>query len=97
MSRVIGSARGPGVAYATFDAHRDGDFPPYVYRTEDFGATWTALQAGLPETGSANVIVEHPDNADVLFLGTEHALFASTDAGAHWAKSRTCPPRSTTT
>ena len=91
VSRVEASAKGHGTAYATFDAHRDGDFRPYVYRTQDFGATWTPLHAGLPEMGSVNVILEHPDNADVLFLGTEHALFASTDAGAHWAKMPNLP------
>jgi photosystem II stability/assembly factor-like uncharacterized protein len=91
VSRVIGSAKGPGVAYATFDAHRDGDFRPYVFRTENFGATWTPLATGLPAMGSVNVIVEHPDEPDVLFLGTEHHLFASTDAGATWARIPNLP------
>ncbi len=86
VSRVEASAQGPGVAYAAFDAHRDGDFRPYAFRTEDFGATWRPIHAGLPAMGSVNVILEHPDNSAVLFLGTEHALFASTDAGATWAK-----------
>ncbi|NIT98886.1 MAG: hypothetical protein GWM91_27320, partial [Actinobacteria bacterium] len=48
VSRVIASAAAPGRAYATFDAHRDGDFRPYVFRTEDFGKTWTPAMAGLP-------------------------------------------------
>ncbi len=91
VSRVAASARLPGVAYATFDAHRDGDFRPYVYRTEDFGGSWTPLHADLPEMGSVNVIVEHPDNPEVLFLGTEHALFASTDGGTAWAKMPNLP------
>ncbi|HSG09333.1 MAG TPA: hypothetical protein VLA36_13310, partial [Longimicrobiales bacterium] len=91
VSRVEASSKGLGVAYATFDAHRDGDFRPYVFRTDDFGATWAPIHAGLPEMGSVNVILEHPDNADVLFVGTEHALFASTDAGAHWAKMPNLP------
>jgi photosystem II stability/assembly factor-like uncharacterized protein len=91
VSRVAASMRTPGTAYATFDAHRDGDFAPYVFRTEDFGASWTPLRDGLPEMGSVNVIVEHPDNPEVLFLGTEHAMFASTDAGAHWAKMPNLP------
>ena len=91
VSRVEASARGAGAAYATFDAHRDGDFRPYVFRTDDFGATWTPLHAGLPAMGSVNVIREHPDNADVLFVGTEHALLASTDAGATWAKMPNLP------
>lgn len=90
VSRIAASTRGPGVAYATFDAHRQGDFAPYVYRTEDFGSTWTPLHQGLP-TGSVNEIVEHPDNPSVLFLGTEHHLFVSTDAGRTWAKQPNLP------
>jgi photosystem II stability/assembly factor-like uncharacterized protein len=85
VSRVAASASAEGTAYVTFDAHRDGDFAPYVYRTTDFGASWTPLSQGLP-TGSVNVIVEHHDNPDLLILGTEHALFASTDGGGTWTK-----------
>ncbi len=84
VSRVEASAHALGTAYVTFDRHNNGDFAPYVFRTTDFGATWTPLHAGLPE-GSVNVIVEHPDNADVLFLGTENAAWVSTDRGATWA------------
>jgi photosystem II stability/assembly factor-like uncharacterized protein len=86
VSRVIASAAGPGVAYATFDAHRDGDFAPYVFKTENFGARWTPLTDDLPPEGSVNVIVEHPANTNLLFLGTEHALFVSVDAGANWRR-----------
>lgn len=93
VSRVEASAYDPGTAYATFDRHRDGDFAPYVYRTTDWGQSWTPLHAGLPE-GSANVIVEHPDNPDVLFLGTEHAAWVSTDRGAHWARIPNLPTTS---
>ena len=54
------------MAYAVFDAHRDGDFDPYLVRTDDYGRTWESLMAGLP-SGSLNSLVEHPGNADVLF------------------------------
>ncbi|HUH13957.1 MAG TPA: hypothetical protein VMK65_12660 [Longimicrobiales bacterium] len=84
VSRVEASRRGPGAAWATFDAHRDGDFAPWVYGTEDYGRTWRPLHAGLP-SGSVNAIKEHPDNPSLLFLGTEHGVFASADAGASWA------------
>ena len=90
VSRVLASAGGRGTAYVTFDAHRDGDFRPYVYRADDFGAAWTPLHDGLP-SGSANVIAQHPDEPDVLFLGTEHHVFASTDRGASWARFPTLP------
>ncbi len=84
VSRVIASEAGDGVAWVTLDAHRDGDFAPYVFRTTNFGQTWTERTNGLPEMGSVNVIIEHPDNPNVLFLGTEHALFASTNGGQQW-------------
>ncbi len=86
ISRVTASAAAPGVAYAALDAHRDGDFRPYVFRTTDFGRTWTSIAAGLPDDGSVNEIVEHPDNPALLFTGTEHALFVSLDTGAHWQR-----------
>jgi photosystem II stability/assembly factor-like uncharacterized protein len=90
VSRVVSSATNSETTYLTFDAHRDGDFEPYVFRTSDFGRTWVPLMSGLP-TGSVNVIVEHHSNPDVLFLGTEHALFVSTDAGEHWARFERLP------
>lgn len=86
VSRVAPSRAAPGAAWVTFDAHRDGDFRPYVFHTEDFGRTWTAHMQGLPVDGSVNVILEHPDNSTVLFLGTEHALYASLNGGANWTR-----------
>jgi hypothetical protein len=91
VSRVVASVVSPSNAYATFDAHRDGDFATYVASTSNFGQTWNRLATELPKAGSANVIREHPRNPDVLFLGTEHALFASTDRGVHWARFTTLP------
>jgi photosystem II stability/assembly factor-like uncharacterized protein len=91
VSRVAASRRSPGTAYASFDGHRDGDFRPYLFRTDDFGVTWTPLHLALPALGVVNVIVEHPDNPRTLFLGTEHHAFASTDAGASWARIPNLP------
>ncbi len=90
VSRVVASRKGAGVAYVAFDAHRDGDFDPYLFRTEDFGQTWESVDDGLP-SGSLNSLVEHPDNSDVLFAGSEHSVFVSTDAGANWAKMPNLP------
>jgi photosystem II stability/assembly factor-like uncharacterized protein len=82
---VLASGRAQGVAYVTWDLHRDGNFQPYVFRTEDFGATWAPIVDGLG-TGSVRAIVEDPVNPDVLYLGTEHALYASANGGAGWTK-----------
>lgn len=84
VSRVEASVTGAGTVYATLDAHRDGDFAPYVYKSTDFGKTWTNITDGLPDDGSVNVIREHPDNPDLLFLGTEHGLYVSQNAGEGW-------------
>ncbi len=86
VSRILPSVRGDDVAYVAFDAHRSGDFGPYVFRTEDGGATWLNLSVGLEAGGSVNSLAEHPDNPELVFAGGEHALFASTDAGATWAR-----------
>jgi len=91
VSRVLSSIRNRGSAYVTFDRHREGDWRPYVYRTEDYGKTWVPLTRGLP-SGSVNVIAEHPDNPDVLFLGTEHAVYLSVNAGSDWTKFKSNLP-----
>lgn len=85
VSRVLASAKGPGTAYVALDAHRDGDFSPYVFYTSDFGLTWIPKHAGLP-SGSVRAIAEDPFNRDLLFLGTEHALYLSTSGGEDWVR-----------
>lgn len=84
ISRVTASGAGEGVAYAALDAHRDGDFAPYVFKTTDFGQSWENISGGLPEEGSVNEIIEHPRSENLLFLGTEHHLYISLDAGHTW-------------
>jgi photosystem II stability/assembly factor-like uncharacterized protein len=85
VSRIESGHFADGVAYATFDNHYTGDMRSYVYRTADFGQTWTSL--GTPElSGYAHVIREDLVNPDLLFLGTELGLFVTVDGGRHWAR-----------
>jgi photosystem II stability/assembly factor-like uncharacterized protein len=86
ISRVTASHTGPGVAYVAVDDHRDGDFAPYVFKTSDFGAHWTALTGGLAPEGTVNDVIEHPSNPALLFLGTEHTLYVSINGGALWQR-----------
>jgi photosystem II stability/assembly factor-like uncharacterized protein len=74
-----------GTAFATFDHHQTGDMKPYVYKTTDFGKTWTPL-ASDALSGYAHVIRQDLVNPDLLFLGTEQGLFISVDGGARWAR-----------
>ncbi len=82
VTRVIASFAKEGRAYVTFDGHRNDDFRPYVYVTEDFGETWGSITNNLPHP--ANAIREHPRNQNLLFVGTEFGLFASFNRGAAW-------------
>ena len=85
VGKIVASAASRGTAYVSFDAHRDGDFKPYIFRTADFGKTWTAITAGLPgDDASVRSIAEFPGKPNVLFAGTERALFVTHDSGDHW-------------
>ena len=59
VSTVLPSKYKAGRVYVTFDGHYSDDYKPYVFVSDDFGATWRSLSAGLPET-SINRIREHP-------------------------------------
>jgi photosystem II stability/assembly factor-like uncharacterized protein len=82
-STVLPSRHAAGRVYATFDGHYSDDYKPYVYVSDDFGATWRAIVAGLPSTG-INRIREHPSDPNFLVLGHERGVHFSTNAGANW-------------
>ena len=76
-----------GTAYATFDAHTFGDMRPFVYKTSDFGQTWTpVVNEAAPVRGYAHVVKEDLVNKDLLFVGTEMGLWISLDGGKQWAQ-----------
>ena len=76
----------PGRAYVALDGHLAGDFRPYLFRTDDYGATWTSVATNLPAMGHVNVVREDPRNPRLLYVGTEHGFHISLDAGAHWTR-----------
>ena len=84
VSRLVPSNAGEGRVYATFDGHYSGDFAPYVYVSEDFGATWRSITTGLPNS-SVNILAEHPDQENLLFVGNEMGVYVSPDRGSGWA------------
>ena len=86
VSRVAPSTHAQGRAYATFDGHRNGDFAPYVFVTEDYGQSWRSIAAGLPNGWSVNVITEHHRTPELLFLGNEIGVYMSIDRGEHWTR-----------
>jgi photosystem II stability/assembly factor-like uncharacterized protein len=85
VSRVEPSHFEAGTAYVSFDGHRTDDHKPYIFKTTDFGATWTALAANLP-TGNVNVVKEDPKNRNLLYAGTEYGFYISLDGGREWKR-----------
>ena len=83
VSRIVASNAEEGRIYATFDGHYSGDFAPYVYVSDDYGDRWRSITEGLPQT-SVNVLTEHPDEGNLLFLGNELGVFVSLDGGDRW-------------
>ena len=81
----------PGRAFLTVHAYRLGDASPYVWRTEDFGRTWTRLTDGangIPNDHWVRIVREDPEQRGLLYAGTEFGIFVSFDDGAHWLPLR---------
>ncbi|HUO79684.1 MAG TPA: hypothetical protein VMU00_06050 [Steroidobacteraceae bacterium] len=86
-------AASPGTAYVAVDNHRQDDVRPYVYRTRDYGASWTEIGAGLPADHFVSVVRADPARAGLLYAGTELGVAVSFDDGAHWQSlSLNLPP-----
>ena len=91
VSRVEPSHYDAGTCYVTFDGHRTDDHKPYVFKTTDFGETWTSLDANLPQ-GNVNVIREDPKNKNLLYLGTEYGFYVTLNGGREWKRFMTGLP-----
>ena len=76
-----------GAAYVAIYRYLLGDFAPYLYRTNDFGKTWTRLTDGtngIAADEPTRVVREDPDRAGLLYAGTEFGMYVSFDNGARW-------------
>ena len=86
LTHVEASRTAPGTAYLSADRHMFDDFRPYVFKTTDFGKTWTSLAATLPAKGYVHTVREDPKNTSLVYVGTELGLFASWNGGASFAR-----------
>jgi len=72
-----------GTVYMTQTGRRDDDFQVYVWKSTDFGDTWTDISGNIP-VGPVNVIREDPVKKDLLYAGTDGSVYISNDGGARW-------------
>lgn len=80
VSRVVASQHAEGRVYVCLNGYRYDDFNAYVYVSEDYGKTWTAIAEGLPME-PVNVLREDPTDPDILYVGTDGGLYVSFNRG----------------
>ncbi len=83
VSRVEASKVDARRAYVSLNGYRQDDIAPYVYATDDAGKTWRDIGRGLPAS-PVNVVREDPENAEVLYVGTDRGVYVSLDRGGSW-------------
>ena len=84
VTTVAPSPFDAGTAFAVIDRHLIGDNAPYLYKTTDYGATWTSLAGGLPHDQWMKTIRPDPVNPHVLYAGMERSMWISFDGGLRW-------------
>jgi photosystem II stability/assembly factor-like uncharacterized protein len=73
-----------GTAYLTASRYQYDDFHPYIYKTTDFGKTWTSLSGGLPSDQYLYTVRQDPNAPNLFFLTTKSTVYVSFDGAAHW-------------
>jgi hypothetical protein len=89
VSKIEPSHFDAGTAYIAVDAHLTDNREPFLFKTADFGATWTRVNGDLPNKhplSYVKAVAEDPNKRGLLFAGTGHGFFYSQDDGAHWTE-----------
>ena len=84
INKVEADLHTAGALFALADAHKVGDFTPYLFESADHGQTWTSIRGDLPDSTIVWAIQQDHEDPDLLFIATEYGLYASTNRGANW-------------
>ena len=84
ISQIDASPHDPGTAYIAADRHQSDDFHPFIYKTNDYGKTWTKTITGIPDTTFVRVVREDPTKRGLLYAGTEQGVYVSFNDGGKW-------------
>jgi photosystem II stability/assembly factor-like uncharacterized protein len=84
ISLIDASPHSDGTAYLCAKRYQLDDRGPYIYKTSDYGKTWTKIVNGIPANDFVHAVREDPARKGLLYAGTEHGIFVSFDDGANW-------------
>lgn len=86
IAQIQTSTYDKGTAWMVVNNYRKGDYAPYLFKTDDFGKTWQRMVNGNAVRGYALTVIQDPVEPNLVFLGTEHGLWISTDEGQTWTQ-----------
>ncbi len=84
VSLIDASPNNPAAAYVAVKNYQNDDRKPYIFKTADYGKTWTKIVNGIPDDDFVHAVREDPGRAGMLFAGTEHGIYVSFNDGAEW-------------
>jgi photosystem II stability/assembly factor-like uncharacterized protein len=84
VSLIDASPFDAGTAYAAVDTHKLDDLRPYLFKTTDYGKSWTKITNGIPDGAYTHVVREDPVRRNLLYAGTETGIYVSLDGGTSW-------------
>jgi photosystem II stability/assembly factor-like uncharacterized protein len=88
VSLIEASPHDPGTAYVAVDRHQSDDLKPYIYKTSDYGHSWTKLVNGIPDGSFVRAVREDPKKRGLLYAATENGVYVSFNDGAEWKSLR---------
>ena len=84
VSMLEPSPHDPATCYMAATRYKLDDYEPYLFRTSNYGKTWTRIDKGIPRDAFTRAIREDPNQAGILYAGTETGLYVSLDSGKSW-------------
>jgi photosystem II stability/assembly factor-like uncharacterized protein len=92
VAAIAASPHAAGTVYVAFDGHQADDYANYLFRSTDFGETWTSITGDLPPERAIHAVLVDSKNPELIFLGTEFGLYVTLDGGTHWSSLRNNMP-----
>ena len=86
INQIEVSPHDPGTVYMAYNRYKFNDFTPHIFKSTDYGQSWTRMAEGIAEEAHVRVVREDPAIKDLLYAGTELGVYISFDGGVKWSE-----------